>query len=492
MKTSFTPLFYWVLFLGIFSGISQPITPDTATFKKELKSLEHFFNIPGLAAVVSQNDSLIFENYSGFADYETSTRVNAGTLFPVASITKVFSGVLAHQLVKEGVLDFETKANTYGPFENLGDSILVKHILSHTSEGKLGSRFHYSARFGLLTPILEKSSGRTFADLMQQRILDPLAMDQSFLLNDEDQVKQMGIRLATPYFLDPQPEKCFIEYGYSASAGLVSTARELLRFSQALPTDTLLSPKAKTAMFTPFYTGSPYGMGIFTTSWEGHGLLWAYGQYDCYSSLMLQIPELDLHLVLLANNNLMSDPARLIYGDISSSLFALSFLKNFVSPADQTPLFYKLNGKGQERNRTVLDKQLLIAQALAEGFMARFDPSKIKKAELVLKRLFAEYPDYLTYANAQLLHTLAALKDTSFHYDQGPFTTFDTEFEAIGKYLIQKEPDNPYLHLYMGGYYTHLGQIERARPHYLALVNAKNQREHWYTREAAEWLAEHP
>lgn len=41
------------------------------------------------------------------------------------------------------------------------------------------------------------------------------------------------------------------------------------------------------------------------------------------------VPEKRLTFVLAANNNLMSDPARLIYGDVMHSLFALSFMKYF-------------------------------------------------------------------------------------------------------------------------------------------------------------------
>ena len=105
-----------------------------------------------------------------------------------------------------------------------------------------------------------------------------------------------------------------MDYGYSASAGIVSTARDLIRFNQALDLNTLITKDSKEAMFSPFQDGLPYGYGIFTQKIKGLDVVWAYGQYDCYSSLFMKVPDRNITLVLVANNNLMSDPARLIMG----------------------------------------------------------------------------------------------------------------------------------------------------------------------------------
>jgi len=73
-----------------------------------------------------------------------------------------------------------------------------------------------------------------------------------------------------------------------------------------------------------------YNYGLFGQEIGGQEITWAYGQYDCYSSLFIQVPGKGLTLVMAANNNLMSDPARLIYGDVTSSLFASWFFRNFL------------------------------------------------------------------------------------------------------------------------------------------------------------------
>ena len=119
---------------------------------------------------------------------------------------------------------------------------------------------------------------------------------------------------------------------------------------------------------SPFRTSSgisPYGLGIFSQTFLDKQIVWGFGQDDGFSSLMLKVPEDDVTLVLLANNNLMSDPPRLINGDITYSLFALSFLKHFV---------FDMPGEVDFRNDYgPFYRQELFANAIAASLIGRAD-----------------------------------------------------------------------------------------------------------------------
>ena len=464
----------------------ESIDKQAERFTSELLELKEFFKVPGLEVAVEKNGDNIYRNFFGVSNLETNTSVDSTTLFPIASITKVFSGVLVMKLVEQEKLSLDESINTFLPKPILGDSILVKHILSHTSQGNVGESFYYSSRFGLITNVIETASGKSFAEMMEQEIVKPLKLENTFLLKDSTQIS----RIAKPYILDNRIEKGFIDYGYSSSAGIVSNLEDLAIFNEALDNNSIIDKESKELMFSSFKKDLPYGYGIFNQQFENLNIVWAYGQYDCYSSLLLKIPSENITLTLLANNSLLSDPARLINGDITSSLFAISFFKNYVFELNEMPLFEKQDSISEHLSNTDFYRKKILGQALAESYMARFEPEKLKTSAKLLNHIFAEYPDYLDYADLNLLHNLSFIKDVAFYMELGEFNDFDTQILDIGNQLLQKEPNNPYANTYIGSFYARKGNNEKAKYYFERIVNAQNFSQNWHTSEAQQWLNE--
>ncbi len=482
-----------ILFVGLLSlGLSchaptKSLSAATQQFSTELRMLKNYFKIPGMAAIVAQNGQIVYEDYLGFSDQEKQIKVDSATAFPIASITKVFAGVVTLNLAEQGFFQLEDPANKYLSKSNLGDSILIKHLLSHTSQGAVGKHFYYSSRFSLLTEILEKATGKSFKNLLQEAIFQPLVLKETVLLTKA--ATTTNLKLAAPYLWEGETKAGPIEYGYSASAGVVSTARDLLRFSTALDENSLLIEGTKTKMFTASQENLPYGYGIFTQQLEGLSIVWAYGQYDGYASLLLKVPAQNLTLILLANNNLMSDPARLIYGDVGTSLFALSFLKNYLLTATDIALLPSPSTINfAESTHPKLLRKIVLAQALAESFLARYEPARMDTSKALLKRVFQKYPDERTYGGLSLLHNLSFLKDLVFYLDLAPVNDFDDKIERLGKQILQQQADNPYAHLYLGTYYGRKGKLDTASFHFKQIVTAPNFTRNWYVDEAEAWL----
>lgn len=459
-------------------------------FTAELVELKEYFKIPGITAIIEEEGQIIYENYLGHSEINSQTEVDSTTLFPIASLTKIFSGILAMKLEEQGEISLDDPINMYLPNSTLNDSILIKHVLSHTSQGEIGNQFYYSSRFGLLAQVFEKATNKTLEKLMEEELFKPLNLNNTFLLKDSAQVSSFGKRFASPYVLDNGIEKGFVDYGYSTSAGIVTNAHDLLILSRALDSSALIKPESKSKMLSPFKNNLPYGYGIFSQSIDGMDVIWAYGQYDCYSSLFLKVPSKNLTLVLLANNNLMSDPARLIYGNVYSSLFALSFMKNYVLSSPETKLFQNPDSLIFNKNPKFI-RDLVLAQALSESFLARFEPNKVKTSAALLEKIFQEYPDYLEYADLNLLHNLTFLKDVAFYMDLGKFNKFDTQIEQIGEKLLKETPSNPYVHSYLGTYHDRKGNVDKAELHFRGIIDAPNFSQNWYTTEAKQWLNDH-
>ncbi len=455
-------------------------------FGQELIELKEYFKIPGMAVLVKKDGQIIYEEYLGKSDVKNTVPVDASTVFPIASLTKVFTGIAMMKHVEEGELSLDKPLSKYFPDLQFDDSINLAHVLSHTSQGRPGENFYYSTRFGILTKVIEKASSISFKQYIEEKIINKLSLKHTFLLQDSTQLK--GIKIAKPYLLKEGIQDGFIDYGFSASAGIISTARDLSKLDSALDNNTLVSKASKNKMFTSFKPGLPYGYGIFSQDFENKKLIWAYGQYDCYSSLYLKIPEDNLTLILLANNNLMSDPARLIYGNISSSLFAISFLKNIALGYDNLSLFESEETLQQDSKISTFKREKMLAQALAASFMSRLDLKEMESSKRILKKVFKDYPNYQEYGDLSLLHNLMFLKEVAFHREIGEFNDFDVQIEIIGKNSLQTDPDNPYANYYLGSFYDKSGSIEQAKKYFERIVNAKNFSPNWYTKEAELWL----
>jgi CubicO group peptidase (beta-lactamase class C family) len=418
-------------------------------FTKELTTLKDFFHIPGLSVLVKQGDSLVYEKYLGLAKTDPNTGMDSNTTVPLASLTKIFSSILMLQLAEEKALDLNDPVRMYVNDPDIWDSIKIKHVLSHTSQGALGEHFYYSSRYSWLTRVIEKASGKSFKELINEKIIRPLRMDNTYLLEDSLQLKTEKRKLAGPYVYQGVTKKGFIDYGYSSAAGIVSTVRDLAKLSDALDKNLLISNESKEMMFKPSEKDLPYGYGIFRQNLSGHKLLWGYGQYDCYSSLFLKVPDSRLTFIITANNNLASDPPRLIYGNVAYSLFAVSFLKHFVLDLASAPLFENensLSSLGTRINTSNSEFYLkkLLAQALSESFMGVYHAENAARSRSILRTVFRQYPDYATYGDLPLLHNLTNLRYWAKKDSTGIIGEFDTQIEAIGNNLLQKDSNNPY------------------------------------------------
>jgi CubicO group peptidase (beta-lactamase class C family) len=461
-------------------------------FAKEVVQLKDYYHIPGMALLIKKGNQVMYEQYLGYSDLEAKTPVDSSTLFPVASLTKPFASVLLLQLAEEKKLSLDEPVSHYLKDNSLPPAVQVKHILSHTSQGEAGKHFYYSSsRFAMLTRVIEKASGQSFAQLLKHRILDPLQLNHIFLLDDKASGRPYGKRLVKGYEFDGKTKEGYYDYGYSASAGMVSNLHDLAAFSMALDKNVLMDEKSKQLLFSPFTASSPYGLGIFTQQFLSKNIIWGYGQYDSFSSLLLKVPEDDLTLIVFANNNLMSDAPRLIYGDITYSLFALSFLKNYVFDAAQLSLLEKEQEVVAIESSTInnlpadykiLFRQKLLAQALSASFMGQTNEKELEISWKLLQKTFSLFPEVQIYGNLSLMHNLFMLKTA------GDVHIFDKEFMAIGEKLLGQHKENPYANYYMGNYYNLINQQDKAIFHFNAILNAPNFKENWYTSEAAAYL----
>lgn len=288
----------------------------------------------GTVLVVKDGHTIIDQGY-GSADLEWSIPNSPITKFRLGSITKQFTATSVLLLQERGKLNVDDPISKYLPDAPASWSkITIANVLTHTSgipsftgfpdyrttewkdtnptelvarfrdkplEFEPGSKFNYSnSGYVLLGYLIEKVSGQTYADFLQQNIFTPLGMKDTGIDSNAAILPQR----AQGY--SPSP-KGMVHAGYISmtipfSAGaLYSTTGDLLKWEQGLFGGKVLKPESLTRMTTPFKDG--YGFGLVIRTIDGHKLIAHGGGIEGFNTSLNYYPDDKLTVIALSNLN---------------------------------------------------------------------------------------------------------------------------------------------------------------------------------------------
>ena len=175
--------------------------------------------VPGLAVVVVHQGKTVYKKAFGVKKFDSTIPVDTNTVFRIASVSKGFSAVLTGLLVADSLLSWDNKVHQLLPWFSLKskshtDSLEIQHLLSHTSglqyqayttlveEGwerdeiikklkdvrlisDVGALYSYqNVAYSVVEPVIEQITGRTFQDVMKERIFKPLDMNDASITYD--------------------------------------------------------------------------------------------------------------------------------------------------------------------------------------------------------------------------------------------------------------------------------------------------------------------
>ena len=410
MNTTFASRCFLLMIIGLMIGLptscAAPVTRQEAftaksleEFEAELDSLRQEMKIPGMSAAVVKDGQLVWAHGFGFADVENGVPAAPETPYHLASVTKTFAAVIVMQLMQEGKLSLDDPVSRYGVNLPGGDKVLVRHLMSHTSEGTPGERYQYNgARYGQLSQVVQAATGRSLQEWVSERIIQPLGMENTAPspptacagLPFAPSCERVYAALTKLYYLDVDfsPAPGINQDYFNAGAGLISTVLDLAKFDAALDANTLVTADTKELMWTPTISNSsqelPYGLGWFTQSYRGTRLIWHTGfSPPSTSALFLKLPDEGLTFIVLANTDMLSRHFQAGYGDASdvlNSLLALTFYKRFtLAPrygkplpvidwsADRSTVLTVIRNVEDESVRDLLNKEFDARGALASS-----------------------------------------------------------------------------------------------------------------------------
>jgi CubicO group peptidase (beta-lactamase class C family) len=326
----------------------QPAAEDS--LRSNIRQSAGLLGLPGFVAGVVRDGKLSLVQAEGFADLESRTPMRQDHIFYLASLTKTFTAVMMMQYVQEKKISLEDYLLDY-PFLSVGFSsdrlfdpnVKLKHVLSHTSEGRPGDNFVYNGgRYNFVYGVFEKISGNTHhhqacAQEFRKRVEKPLGLTSTLAGYPTDLKDPRIPRIVTSYAPDWGHKILTKDAGASGAttlnpaAGLLSTVDDLSKYMIALDENVLLASESYAHLTAPYTLNdgrlSPYGLGWSTQKVGGHAVHWHYGFDNSYSALLVRLPEKKTSFIFLSNTGAASAPFLLGWGgNVLTSPFAGAFL----------------------------------------------------------------------------------------------------------------------------------------------------------------------
>lgn len=291
--------------------------------------------------MVIQHGRIVHAKGYGYANLTTREPITPTTSIRLGSVTKQFVAMGIQILEHRGELSVADPATRYLPElrERYGEAITIAHLLSHTSglpdyyeamdefrserprvaegarvfsrwgtpEFGAGEKHQYSnPGYEMLGLILERVSGRSFGEFLEEAIFGPLGMQGSLAYERADIVipkRAFGYRkLEDGSFATDDLHRLNWMMG---SGGIYSSLVDLYRWDQALYGDALISDRQLARAFSPTLlrdgSESDYGFGWGVDELEGHRRLAHGGAWVGFRTRIERFPERGLTIAVLSN-----------------------------------------------------------------------------------------------------------------------------------------------------------------------------------------------
>ncbi len=377
-KASFLLSIFPIFLLVLSSCQSEPLAPTTydcvssvpdlsghakAAAYQEILDRQVATGLPGAVMLVKDAEGL-WQGAAGKASLELDIDLQPCHRMMIASISKIFTGVVIHKLVDEGKLTLDDPmskwmdADVINKLEN-ADQVDITMLLSHTAGladyyqlqyeldrlnnidnnwtqeqvleycyGKKaqhapGETYAYSnTNFLVLGMIAEAASGEKLADLYDRIIFTPLTLESAYYSGFENPIPTGTAQGYGEIYKDKLVNSQFLyqDEMKTADGGIAINAWDLSRFIEAIWKGEILSAASRAAMMDFFELPDDWkgdvlgedqnglGIEVFQTS---RGLAIGHtGAVDGFLSICLYFPDEDYTYISLVNAASFNSEAR--------------------------------------------------------------------------------------------------------------------------------------------------------------------------------------
>lgn len=297
---------------------------------------------PGCAVGVSRHGRTVLATAYGMANLEYDVPLTAESIIEAGSVAKQFTAAAILLLAQQGKLSLDDQVRKHIPeLPDYGAPLTIRHMITHTSglrdwgtlaavEGwPRGSRAHthehvldivtrqrslnfrpgteylYSnTGYNLLAIIVQRVSGRSFADFTRTEIFEPLGMTRTSWRDDYTRVvkgratayspTRTGFRLNMPF------------ENVHGNGGLLTTVEDLLRWSTNFDRGQVGGPALLREQVRPGRLTSgreiEYAAGLTVSRYRGVAEVSHSGATAGYRAFLTRYPEHGLAIAVLCNH----------------------------------------------------------------------------------------------------------------------------------------------------------------------------------------------
>ncbi|WP_315818722.1 serine hydrolase [Paraflavitalea speifideaquila] len=290
------------------------------------------------------------------ANMELEVSMKENMVFHIGSLTKQFTAVAILQLVEQGKISLQDDIRKYLPnYQVLTDTVTIEHLLTHTSgmasepdpkaknktpdelvdgyknqpiEFSAGTRWNYNnANYYLLGFIVEKLSGKPYAQYLKENIFTPAGMNNTCFCTLDTVIRNKASGYINGRIGIVNDRISSMNTLYS-SGGIQSTAEDMFRWNQAIKANILLKKETMNRAFTPFKLkngqDSPYGYGWHIQDIQGSRSYRHGGAVSGFVSEELYLPDEDAFVIALFNSH-----SRIPIGVLSRLMAAMAIEKPY-------------------------------------------------------------------------------------------------------------------------------------------------------------------
>jgi len=388
-------------------------------------------NIPGLALALTDRTQTLWVTTHGYADLATKKPVAEDTRFAIGSIGKSFTSIALLQEHEAGRLDLDQPVTRYLPWFKVGshyEPITIHHLLSHTSGLRSaldfatsdwphvfalreievvatpGERFCYSNDgYKTLGLVQRAITGRSYAEVVRSRILEPLGMHHGDpaitnktrkhlavghvpFYDDRPSRRDEGL-VAANWFETDTADGCL-----ACSVGDLAIYLRMLLNRGRGPHGPILSEASFAKMSSRVIEGNGgdwwYGYGLSTEVEDAHTIIGHNGGMPGFVSAMTGDMRAGIGVVVLANAVADLDPIaeyarRLLRAAVSDGSFpeaprisdqtvvenASDYEGTYVGDADS----FELRAKDQQLLMQWIGEKLILEQRGSDAFLVPHD-----------------------------------------------------------------------------------------------------------------------
>jgi CubicO group peptidase (beta-lactamase class C family) len=317
------------------------------------------FNVPGIAVAIVKDGKVVLAEGYGVKSIVTKEKVDANTLFGIASNSKAFTSAALAMLVDEGKIKWDDKVIKYLPnFKMYNDYVTqeftIRDLLTHRSGLGLGAgdlmiwpdgsnftvqdiihnlqylkpvsafrtKYDYDNLLYIVAgEVIHVVSGKSWCDFVEERIMKPLEMDNS--VASFVRLKDTTNIIAPHVPIDGKLKviKRYQNQLFDAAAGIYSSVNDLSKWAimqmnngkYGPNNEQLFSEKEHAEMWTPqtiipIKTAAPYnshfrayGLGWFLSDVKGYKEVTHTGGLEGIVTQTTYFPELQLGIIVLTN-----------------------------------------------------------------------------------------------------------------------------------------------------------------------------------------------